>query len=211
MVYHIFYKTTNNINGKFYYGVHSTNKLDDGYIGSGKLLTRAIKKYGKKSFTREILAIFDTKEEAFLIEKTVVTKILVNDKRCYNVKVGGQSGHTTCKTATKNAENDAKNASEKYATQKKIGNDRTEAQKLSSELHAIRQKGKTPYNKKEVVLFGVKYASVTEAMKHLGLSTSQYYFMKNSSLQFDTVEQLKEYTWKLRNLRIKKSRCGMGA
>jgi len=207
MVYHIFYKTTNNVNGKFYYGVHSTNKLEDGYIGSGKLLMRAVKKYGKENFKREVLAVFDTKEEAFLIEKTVVTKELVNDGDCYNVKIGGQSGHSTFKTAVSRVENSVK---EKYVTQKKKAGDRSEAQKLSAERHSIRQKGLTPHNKKEIILFGVSYSSVTQAIKEQGLSTSHYYFMKKSDLQFDTAEQLKEYTWKLRNSRIKNTRWGMG-
>lgn len=207
MVYHIFYKTTNNINGKYYYGVHSTNKLDDGYIGSGKLLTRAVRKYGKENFTKEILAIFDSKEEAFLLEKNVVTKDLVDNHECYNVKLGGQSGHTTFKTAAARAENSVK---EKYITQKKKAEERTEAQRLSSERHAFRQKGRLPHNKKEVVLFGVSYKSVTEAMKDQGLSPSHYYFMKKSDIRFDTAEQLRRYTWELRNSRIKSRRWGMG-
>ena len=33
--------------------------LDDGYLGSGKHLKRAISKYGENSFTKEILFIFD--------------------------------------------------------------------------------------------------------------------------------------------------------
>jgi len=207
MVYHIFYKTTNIINGKFYYGVHSTNKLDDGYIGSGKLLTKAIKKYGKENFTREILAIFDTKEEAFLIERNIVTKDLVDNRNCYNVKIGGQSGHATFKTAAARAKDSVK---EKYITQKKKAEERTHAQKMSSKCHALRQKGKTPHNKKEVVLFGVSYKSVTEAMMDQGISRSHYYFMKKSNMHFDTAEQLRKYTWELRNSRIKNTRWGAG-
>ena len=38
------YKTTNLINGRFYVGMHKTNDLDDGYMGSGKMIQRAIKK-----------------------------------------------------------------------------------------------------------------------------------------------------------------------
>jgi group I intron endonuclease len=43
------YKTTNNINGKVYIGqrVTSNNIENDDYLGSGKLLLKAIAKYGK--------------------------------------------------------------------------------------------------------------------------------------------------------------------
>jgi len=49
----IIYKTTNTINGKIYVGKH--NKDNDDYLGSGKLLKRAMKKYGKEYFCLEIL------------------------------------------------------------------------------------------------------------------------------------------------------------
>lgn len=53
--YNFIYKTTNLINNKFYIGKHSTNDLNDNYLGSGTALNRAIKKYGRKNFKREIL------------------------------------------------------------------------------------------------------------------------------------------------------------
>lgn len=49
----IIYLTTNQINEKIYIGQTSINK--HGYIGSGKLLKKAIKKYGKNNFIRTIL------------------------------------------------------------------------------------------------------------------------------------------------------------
>lgn len=49
----IIYKTTNLINGKIYIGQDSKNK--NGYLGSGQNIKRAIKKYGKQNFKKEII------------------------------------------------------------------------------------------------------------------------------------------------------------
>ena len=57
-----FYKITNLINGKFYYGIHSTNDLDDGYFGSGTALKSAVKKYGIDSFKKEIICDYKTRK-----------------------------------------------------------------------------------------------------------------------------------------------------
>lgn len=54
---HIVYQTTNLVNGTIYVGAHSTDRLDDGYLGSGKLIKQAVKKYGSPSFRREILFV----------------------------------------------------------------------------------------------------------------------------------------------------------
>ena len=53
----IVYCTTNLINGKKYIGSLSKNKPN--YLGSGTVLQKAIKKYGKDNFKRETLAEVD--------------------------------------------------------------------------------------------------------------------------------------------------------
>lgn len=88
-MYHYVYKITNNVNGKFYIGIHSTNNLQDGYTGSGTLLKIAIKKYGISNFTKEILESFNTRKEAFDHERSLVTKDLVKERSCYNLCEGG--------------------------------------------------------------------------------------------------------------------------
>jgi hypothetical protein len=44
------YKTTNTVNGKIYIGKEKHN--DNNYIGSGRILNNAVKKYGKEVFVK---------------------------------------------------------------------------------------------------------------------------------------------------------------
>lgn len=88
--YHYFYKITNLINNHFYYGVHNTNNLDDGYMGSGTRINYAYKEFGIENFKKEILKYFDTSEEAFLYESKIVTEDLVKNENCYNTSCGGK-------------------------------------------------------------------------------------------------------------------------
>ena len=96
--YHYFYKITNNLNNHFYYGIHSTNDLDDGYMGSGTRLNYAYKKYGIENFTKEILEFFNSREECAKYEFEMVTEELIYSKECYNIILGGEK-HTTLGTA----------------------------------------------------------------------------------------------------------------
>jgi len=61
----VIYKTTNLVNGKQYIGKDKRNTPS--YLGSGTLLKRAIQKYGKENFKKEILEVCSTHEE--LIER----------------------------------------------------------------------------------------------------------------------------------------------
>ena len=87
--YHYFYKITNKINGMFYYGIHCTNNLDDGYMGSGRRIIAAIKKYGVENFEKEILKYFDSLKELSDYETQIVNEDLLNDPMCYNLIKGG--------------------------------------------------------------------------------------------------------------------------
>ena len=84
-----FYRTTNQINWHYYFGIHSTDDLEDGYIGTGTLLKRAIKKYGKQNFVKIIIADYSTRKEASDHEKLAVTMVQVECDECYNLKTGG--------------------------------------------------------------------------------------------------------------------------
>lgn len=90
--HHIVYETINLINGKKYIGKHSTKNLNDNYLGSGRALKNAVKKYGKENFKRAILAEFDTEEDAFIYETILVTENTINDNTYYNIVKGGRRG-----------------------------------------------------------------------------------------------------------------------
>lgn len=87
--FYYFYKITNLVNNKYYYGIHATNDLNDGYMGSGRLMLKALKKYGASSFKKEILNFFNNYDEMQAYEAQVVTSDLVNDINCYNLREGG--------------------------------------------------------------------------------------------------------------------------
>lgn len=83
------YRITNLINQKEYVGVHTTWNLDDGYMGSGTAITRAIKKYGANNFQKEIIQFFDNETDAYKHELNIVNEEYVSRKDTYNLTVGG--------------------------------------------------------------------------------------------------------------------------
>ena len=92
-MYYIVYKTTNLLNNMIYIGSHQTEDLNDGYLGSGKHLKRAMQKYGRENFKFEILYSFSTKEEMFSKEREIVNESFVKDPLTYNLKIGGSGGN----------------------------------------------------------------------------------------------------------------------
>ena len=86
------YKTINQINGKIYIGKHQTLDPYDDYMGSGKQIRDAFKKYGKENFKKEVLFIFDSEEEMNAKEAELVTPDFIKEYTNYNMCPGGQGG-----------------------------------------------------------------------------------------------------------------------
>jgi hypothetical protein len=86
------YKITNNLNGKFYIGVHKTENPNDLYMGSGRAIKEAIKKHGKENFSKSIILITENKNQAYDLEKKLTENFVENNN--YNMRLGGVGGFT---------------------------------------------------------------------------------------------------------------------
>lgn len=90
--YHYIYKTTNLKNEKFYVGMHSTDNLNDGYLGSGIRLRRSIRRNGIENFKIEYLEFFDNRKDLSDRESQLVNEDLLKDPLCMNLVYGGGGG-----------------------------------------------------------------------------------------------------------------------
>lgn len=84
------YRTENLVNGNYHVGVHgSENPESDDYFGSGTLINKAVKKYGRDKFRTVILEYFSSWKEALKREKEVVNCDMLRDPKSYNLIEGG--------------------------------------------------------------------------------------------------------------------------
>lgn len=91
--YGFIYMTTNHVNGKKYIGQRKYYGKWRTYLGSGKALKDAIKKYGKENFSKEILEDCFSKEELNEREIYWIKHYdAVKNKDFYNMRDGGEGG-----------------------------------------------------------------------------------------------------------------------
>lgn len=88
------YLTYCRLNNKKYIGKYEGSE-EDKYLGSGKLLTRALTKYGTNAFERIILERYKNSRECSLGEKKWIELFdAVNRSDFYNIASGGDGGNT---------------------------------------------------------------------------------------------------------------------
>jgi group I intron endonuclease len=162
--HHFIYKTTNLVNKKFYIGMHSTNNLNDGYIGSGKKLWNSIKKYGKENFKCEILEFLETRKILKEREREIVSSELLNNSMCMNIQLGGGGGFINeehankCQLAGGNVHKERMKNDEEY----RIKN----IKRLSDKLKSNHKEGKIKYD----TFTGKKHSEETK--KLIGIKNS---------------------------------------
>lgn len=140
-MFYLIYKTTNIKNGKIYIGAHKTSNIDDGYMGSGRHLNLAIKKYGIENFIKEILFKFDNKDDMYAKEHEIVNEEFVSRKDTYNIKIGGSGGFDYIN-----------NNPQKFLTEKRLKS--LMSQKEANQIRA--EKFKTNLEFKEKILVHMK-------------------------------------------------------
>lgn len=95
--YGFIYITTNTVNNRKYIGKCEYKRKNgwEHYLGSGKILKQAIKKYGVESFVREIIDEADNLEELNFLERYYIEKYdAYNNNQFYNIAQGGTGGNT---------------------------------------------------------------------------------------------------------------------
>lgn len=93
-MFHYVYRITNLLNKKIYIGVHSTENLDDDYMGSSISLSKDLGIYGRDNFKKEILKFFDTRKEALEMEADLVNTDFILRDDIYNINEGGKTNTT---------------------------------------------------------------------------------------------------------------------
>lgn len=91
MTFYGIYKVTNKVNGKMYIGQHITDDLDDGYMGSGAIMKKALKKYVEDAFTKEWLEFAENAEDLNYLERMYVDEEWLSRTDTYNLVLGGSS------------------------------------------------------------------------------------------------------------------------
>lgn len=201
---YLIYKITNKLNNRYYIGAHKTNNINDGYMGSGKLLHEAYNKHGIENFKKEILFTFNNEYDMFKKEKELVD---YKDRMSYNLCEGGLGGDRSYtngfklsminrrsykgrgnpmygkagmkdKKHTEETKQQQSNARKKYWDNLSDSEKITRGKSVSGKRNGMY--GKKPPNSISIEYQGKVYKSLAEACRETGLSG--YHLKKKGKL-----------------------------
>lgn len=167
------YLTTNRVNSKKYIGKAITNRKNnhENYLGSGILLKKAIKKYGKENFRKDIICLCFNKAELEKQEEYFIDLYnAVNRDDFYNLKktsIGGDTFTTNPKRELIR-EKHRKNA---------IGKNNPMYERIKNEkiINSIKKA-----NSQKIKVNNILYNSQTDASKALGIGLTTINYRLNS-------------------------------
>lgn len=183
MKHYLIYQIQNKLNGMIYIGQHQTENVDDGYMGSGLRIRRAIEKYGRENFDKTILFECKSEEEMNAKEAEIVNEDFIARDDVYNIELGGIGGwtHLSFKSKSQASKTRWQNMSEEqrqHATikwkQSTKGRQHTqeEKQKMSESLKKLYAS-----NSSRSGMYG-KHHSIQSKQKmsksHIGVSNGQF-------------------------------------
>ena len=160
--------------------MHSTSNIEDGYLGSGLILRRSIRKYGEKNFKREILEFCESREMLSKREKEIVTQQLINKKMCMNLVLGGEGGF-------KNKEHQIKAFTKGLETQNKLRETNLEWVKKRGNKISLARKEEYKLGKRKINIPSWVGKKHTEETKELMRNSHRGKGIKESNSQYGTM------------------------
>jgi len=189
------YLTKNLITNKGYVGSHCTNNIDDGYIGSGRLFLKSVRKYGKENFLREILEICIDASLARLREEFYISEFGTLDPSGYNLAPKGGIGfngsfHSEATKMKMSKWQKGKTYEELYGLEKAI--EMKQKQRLAKLNKTTSRKG-IGHKKQMIEKYGeeegaLRYAEMLKKQKETHSKENHHNWGKN--LKKETIEKI---------------------
>lgn len=175
---------------KYYIGKKNFNRNWKGYLGSGKYLKRAIRKYGKSDFKRYIVAVTHSEEESCEIERKLIDKYkaTVSDK-FYNIHEGGEGGYTLA--GYSELQKEEYRHKMRVVIKNKIKTDASYLQRVSAGVR--KAKGTSEYKEKSSKAQKRRYEKIEERLK-TGLASKKVWDSLSEEQKANRVQGLIEHT-----------------
>lgn len=176
--YHFTYKTTCLITGRWYFGMHSTNDIDDGYMGSGTHLQNSLKKHGSENHILEIQEHLNTRAELRLREQEVLTEEFIADPLCMNIRFSCSAGNDPGFWATK----DRAESSKKISATSKAMWARRKADLTTLAEHVAKLNKPEHVIKRAEAIKSKNHKRTPEQLVNLKAGQSKYYLTVDQSV-----------------------------
>jgi group I intron endonuclease len=198
----IIYLTTNLVNQKKYIGMDSNNNPN--YLGSGSLILKAIKKYGRSNFKKEIIENCSSIKEMELKETYWINKFnALKDPSFYNLEDNRKRGTNPFQNKTEEEKQVIyKKRGEKQKGISKIGNKKPKPEYFSQEQKE-RFKNKGPRTeeskiKQSISMKGKKKNQVITSWKQSNTSKSlkpilQFNMVGNFIKEWNSINEAQIY------------------